>query len=104
MFNNLQLTQLLPMFMVQTTEDMPPITLLATLLTLQQLLSNNLKLLTPLLTLVKKSSRVKAELNTFLSKRKLLNIERNLELRESQRLEKSLNTEKKLELRKFQEK
>lgn len=94
----------LPMSMVQTTEDIPPIMLLATPPTLPQLLSNNPKLLTPLSTLVKKSSRVKAESNTFLSKRKSLNTERNLELRESQRLEKSLNTEKKLELRKFPEK
>ena len=62
------------------------------------------KLLTPLLALENKLSKEKAEFNTFHSKRKSLNIEIKLELKEFPKLEKSLNIENKFTLRLFQEK
>ena len=62
------------------------------------------KLLTPLLTLEKKSLKDKAESNMFHSKRKSLNTEMKLELKEYQEPEKLLNTENKKELKQSQEK
>ena len=62
------------------------------------------KLLTLLSVLVNKSLKVRAESNTFHSKRKLLNTEKKSELKEFQKPEKSLNIENKFTLRLFQEK
>jgi len=69
-----------------------------------QLSRDKAKLLTPLLTLEKKSSRENPELNTFHSKEKSLNTRTRPELKEFQEPEKLLNIENKKESNKSQEK
>jgi hypothetical protein len=86
------------------TEDIPLAQLLVMLLEVNHMLTKPHKLSTLLSILEKKLLKEKAELNTFHSKRKSLNIEIKFELKESQKPEKSLNIENKKESKPFQEK